>query len=91
MLFRGPTAVAGEPADLERVVSGQMSHPIAVKIIDRGGQVNTGVARARNEGEYLLNGRASKVQLQMENLMMNCLGGNLLARHQSALTGSHAS
>ena len=75
MLFRWPTAVAGESADLERKVSGQTSHFITVKIIDRGGQVNTGVARGRNEGEYLLNGVFPKVQLQMENLMMNCLAG----------------
>jgi hypothetical protein len=59
MLFRGPTTVTGETTDLERKVSGQTSHSIAVKIIDRGGQVNRGVAR----------GVLLKVQLQMENLM----------------------
>jgi hypothetical protein len=60
MLFGGPTAVAGESADLEREVPGQTNHSIAVKMVDRGGQVNTGVARGRNEGEYLLKGRVSK-------------------------------
>jgi hypothetical protein len=76
MLFRGPTTVTGETADLERKVSGQTSHSIAVKIIDRGGQVNRGVAR----------GVLLKVQLQMENLMEQFPGDFVsLARRSLAL------
>jgi hypothetical protein len=60
MPFGGPPAVAGESADLKRKVPGQLSDPICVKIIDRGGQVNAGVTRGRNEGEYFLKGRVSK-------------------------------
>ena len=92
MLFRWPTAVAGESADLERKVSGQTSHSIAIKIIDRGGQVNTGIARGRNEGEYLLNGRVSKSPATNgESHVELPGGGNLLAQHQSALSVSHPS